>query len=97
MDESMSNMEKEEHDSNMDRRVSRPSDKNVLDRHDDEKKGRKTIVRKYLLFEFKGVIMNSAYKMKYPQPELLESLINIWYDQNNKPDAIGIMCKFFKK
>ena len=30
-------------------------------------------------FGFQGVILNAAYKTKDPQPDLLESLFNVFY------------------
>ena len=46
-------------------------------------------------------MLHVAYKMKYTQPELLESLLKvfymfdifIWEKDRDEPDAIGIKCK----
>ena len=52
-------------------------------------------------FEFQGVVLNAAYKMKDTQPSLIEYFLNvfnifdiiIWYEKNYQPDTIGIMRK----
>ena len=51
--------------------------------------------------EFKGGMVHASCKIKYPQPEILESLLNIfymfaiiiWVNDGDEPDTIGIKCK----
>ena len=74
-----SNMDKSSYETNLEIHVSLLSERILPDRCDDEKYFPQIIREKVVWFDFQGVMLHAAYKMKDTIMKLLEYLFNFFY------------------
>ena len=94
-------MDKAAYEFNLEKHRKFTSEISVLDCHAKEYFFQQQINEEVMRFEFQGVMLHAAYKMKYLQPEIFALLSNvfymfsirIWENNRDEPDAIGIKCK----
>ena len=67
-----SNMDKSSYETNLEIHISLPSERILPDRCDDEKYFPQRIREEVMWFDFQGVMLHAAYKMKDTQPSLIE-------------------------
>ena len=63
----------------MEIRFSLPSEISVLGYHNDEKYSSQKHCEELMWSKFQGFFLHAAYKMKDPQPDIIESLFNVLY------------------